>query len=347
MVTAPGQWRVAVVGLGALGNELVRQLGLLGVEEALLVDPDRVEVSNLAKCAFFRTPGAVGRPKAEVLAGIAGQWFPQTRWEALVAEIADVGWRKLADRQVLFAGVDRDSARLELARISTRLDAPVCDGGMDTAGAGGRVSWYPGRRAACHGCRLTAARRREWLRTWSSAAYPCRIPEEAGGWTATPQLAAMTAALQVHCALEWIGRGERQARSVEFRLSAPLRLEEIRLPVNGACPFHSGRAPRLVPIEQPFREALGKGEQACWEWPVCLLARCLDCREEWSPRMRAVRFRRLGACPRCGSRRLLELDTRSALAWDDPAAALRPAELGLPPDHLYSIRKGRKREEPA
>lgn len=340
-------WRVAVIGLGALGNELVRQLGLLGVAEVLLVDPDVVEPANLAKCAFFRRPGAAGRLKAEVLAEAGGEWFPRTRWIPAAAEIADVGWARLAGRQVLFAGVDRESARLEIARIATRLDLPVCDGGMDTAGAGGRVSWYPGRRAACHGCRLTAARRREWLRSWSSAAHPCRVPEEPGGWTATPQLAAMTAAMQVHFAIGWARSGEREARSVEFRLEAPLRLEEIRLPLNGGCPFHGPGPARLVPIAGPFREALAEGEEACWEWPVCLRARCLDCRHEWNPRQRAVRLRRQGACPACGSRRLLELETRSSVSRAEPLAELAPEDLGLPPDHLYSIRKGRKREESA
>ncbi|MGC8761170.1 MAG: ThiF family adenylyltransferase [Bryobacteraceae bacterium] len=336
---------MAVVGLGALGNELVRQLGLLGVGEALLVDPDRVEESNLAKCVFFRLAGAVGRFKAEVLAEAGREWFPETRWIPVRAEVADVGWARLSGRQVLFAGVDRESARLEIARISTRLNIPVCDGGLDTGGAGGRVSWYPGAGGACHGCRLTAARRREWLQSWSSVAHPCRVPQEPGGWTATPQLAAVTAALQVHFAVEWLGRGEGEGRSVEFRLEEPLRLEEIRLAVNEACPFHTAEERPLAPIAGPFRDALAEGEAACWEWPVCLKARCLDCGHEWRPLVRAVRLRREGLCPQCGGRRLLELDTRAGVARDDPLAARRPEELGLPPEHLYSIRKGRKREE--
>jgi hypothetical protein len=65
------------------------------------------------------------------------------------------------------------------------------------------------------------------------------------------------------------------------------------------------------------------------------------------PRQRAVRLRREGRCPACGSRRLLELDTRACVARDEPLAQLAPPELGLPPDHLYSIRKGRKQEETA
>ncbi|MEJ5367178.1 MAG: ThiF family adenylyltransferase [Bryobacteraceae bacterium] len=339
--------RAAIAGLGALGNELFRQLGLLGVGEALLIDPDLVEPSNLAKCAFFRAPGAVGRRKADVLAEIGSEWFPATRWTPLPVEMADVGWQRLSGLDVLFCGLDRDSARLEAARISTRLDLPVCDGGMSASGAAsGRVSWFPGRGAACFCCRLTAQRRRELLQTWSSSAHPCHVPEEPGGWSATPMLAAMTAALQVHCAAAWLSRGEGEARSVEFRLEGALRMEEVRIPADETCPFHGSTGP-LVPVAGTFREVLRRGEAAAWEWPVCLRARCLDCGAEFEPRERATRFRRSGRCPRCGSRRLLELETRSRVSYGEPWAEFRPEQLGLPAEHLYSIREGELMEEPA
>lgn len=339
--------RTAIAGLGALGNELFRQLGLLGVEEVLLIDPDAVEPSNLHKCAFFRAPGAVGRHKAEVLAETGAAWFPATRWMPLAAEIADVGWRRLQGLDVLFCGLDRDSARLEAARISTRLNLPVCDGGMSTSGAAsGRVTWFPGRGAACFCCRLTAQRRRELLQSWSSTAHPCRVPEEPGGWSATPMLAAVTAAMQVHCAAQWLSRGEREARSVEFRMDEPLRLEELRVQADETCPFHTAPE-RWISVEGPFREALAEGQAAAWEWPVCLRARCLECGAEFEPRERVTRFRRAGRCPRCGSRRMLELENRTHVTSGEALAALRPEELGLPAEHLYSIREGHFMEEPA
>lgn len=337
--------RVAVIGVGALGNELFRQLGLHGASEVLLIDPDRVERSNLAKCAFFRQPGAVGRPKAEVLAELGQAWFSSTAWIPLACEIADVGWNLLRGCGLLFSGVDRDSARLELARISTRLGVPVCDGGMSTSGAAaGRVSWFPGREAACFCCRLTARTRREYLLTWSSAAHPCRVPGEPGGWSATPALAAVTAALQVHYGLEWLRRGEAEARSIEFRLEAPPRLEEMRIPLDESCPFHT-EPPLLTPVSGPLSEVLKPGQEIAWEWPLCFRARCLDCGAEFEPRLRVARFRREGACPRCGGRGLLELDNRNRIAAGDPLAARTPEELGLPAEHLYSIREGFPVEE--
>ncbi len=340
MNAEPALGRAAIIGLGALGNELFRQLGLLAVEEVLLIDPDRVEPSNQAKCAFFRAPGAVGKPKADVLAGIGREWFPETRWEPLAAEIADVGWQRLQACGLLFCGLDRDSARLEVARISTRLGLPVCDGGMiTTGGAAGRVTWFPGRGAACFCCRLTARRRREYLQTWSSAAHPCRVPQEPGGWSATPALAAATAALQVHYGFEWLRRGEPEARSVEFRLDQPLRLEEVRIPLDKSCPFHAAPPP-LAPVSGPLSNALRPGQEIAWEWPLCLRARCLDCGAEFEPRLRVTRFRREGACPRCGRRRLLELDNRNRIAHGDPLARQAPEDLGLPAEHLYSIQEG-------
>ncbi|MFP4057947.1 MAG: HesA/MoeB/ThiF family protein [Candidatus Brocadiia bacterium] len=56
---------VLVVGLGAVGNEVAKNLALAGVGGLTLVDPDRVELSNLNRCIFFRERD-VGKPKVHV-----------------------------------------------------------------------------------------------------------------------------------------------------------------------------------------------------------------------------------------------------------------------------------------
>ena len=55
--------RVLVVGAGALGNEVVKNLALLGVGTILIIDRDVVEPSNLSRSVLFRLADG-GRPKA-------------------------------------------------------------------------------------------------------------------------------------------------------------------------------------------------------------------------------------------------------------------------------------------
>ena len=66
-----------VIGVGGLGCPAALSLAERGVRELHLVDPDRVELSNLQRQILFRTPD-VGRPKVEVAAQRLAAAFPQT-----------------------------------------------------------------------------------------------------------------------------------------------------------------------------------------------------------------------------------------------------------------------------
>src|SRR6185295_5874786 len=59
--------RVLVVGAGALGNEVIKNLALLGVGTVFVIDLDTVEPSNLSRSVLFRSEDG-GKPKAEVAA---------------------------------------------------------------------------------------------------------------------------------------------------------------------------------------------------------------------------------------------------------------------------------------
>ena len=55
--------RVLVCGAGALGNEIVKNLALLGVGNVLIADMDRIENSNLSRSVLYRASDN-GEPKA-------------------------------------------------------------------------------------------------------------------------------------------------------------------------------------------------------------------------------------------------------------------------------------------
>src|SRR5262245_54273409 len=69
------QAKVVVVGAGALGNEIIKNLALLGVGNLFIADLDDVENSNLSRSILYRANDN-GRSKAEVAAEAARDIYP-------------------------------------------------------------------------------------------------------------------------------------------------------------------------------------------------------------------------------------------------------------------------------
>ena len=325
--------RLAVVGVGALGAEVARLLALCGAGELVLVDPDRLETSNLTRSALCGEAD-IGRFKAEALAQRIGERCPDVRITAVNREIADTGWGALAGCNVLFVCVDRDSARLEAARIATRLDLPMCDGGLGGVTAeSGRVSLFGGAAAACFCCRLTADRRRELLREWHSQPHPCGAPEAAEVRASTPLIASLVAAHQVDGGLRALPGGE--SSSIDVRLGALPELHRFQLVRSAGCPFHTTRR-RWFAVETTFAEALRQHSAVGWEWPLCTRAKCRTCGREWRPLERVSRLRLRGVCPACGAGGILPVEAIREIRPGSEWEHARPAEIGLPDDHRYT-----------
>ena len=69
------QAKVLVIGAGALGNEILKNLALLGVGNVVVADRDRIENSNLSRSVLFRGEDC-GLSKADVAAARAGKSIP-------------------------------------------------------------------------------------------------------------------------------------------------------------------------------------------------------------------------------------------------------------------------------
>ena len=67
--------KVLVVGAGALGNEIVKNLALLGVGNVLIADMDRIENSNLSRSVLYRAADN-GQFKAEAAAAGGAEYLP-------------------------------------------------------------------------------------------------------------------------------------------------------------------------------------------------------------------------------------------------------------------------------
>jgi len=350
---------VLVVGAGALGNEAIRILGLIGVGHVLVADPDTVEPSNLTRSVFFRMAGAVGKNKAVAIAEAARLLMPDTTVEAFPLEVADIGFQRISRAGLVFGCVDNDLARVETAYVSTALDIPVIDAGMGSPDrAEGRVSFFPGRGAACFSCLLTSRRRREILTLWQSPSLPCWDTGDAARARpvpSTPTLAALMGALQVELGLRRVLHPDEgsatEAETTEISLASPQRLSAHKLPLDRTCPFHEPEVSRVASpgpesetTVERLLESAGSGEWPCLQldWPVCVRAACLECTHTWSPMLRVAAFRRRAPCPRCGTSRVQELEVLRSIPKDSPWASFPLAKIGVPEHHLHTISDGRR-----
>jgi molybdopterin-synthase adenylyltransferase len=342
--------RAVVAGAGALGNEVVKCLGLLGLGHILIVDPDTVEPSNLTRSVFFRQDDSIGANKAAVMAQAAGKLFPASNITAFPGEIADVGFQHLRDAGIVFSCVDSDLARVEIAYIATKLNIPVSDGGLGTADyRQGRVSYFPDRHAACYGCLLSSRLRRDILTLWSSPARPCWDMNETGtgmAFPSTPTMSAMIGALQVELGLRGLLQPPAGAFTVELSLTEVPALRQYELRQAKNCPFHQAPGMLVTPCSESgtIHELLDQTGLAdpvlVLDWPVCACARCITCGAEFLPMRRLADFRKRSRCPRCGARDLQEMETVYSVNRSSRWAGHRPADLGLPPSHMFSILSG-------
>ena len=146
------QAKALVVGAGALGNEVLKNLGLLGIGEVTILDFDKVEASNLSRSVLFRESD-VGCFKAEVAAERLKEINPGVTAHAVVGDIlCDLGWGDIAKMDLIFGCLDNRLARLWLNRWAFRAGKAWVGGGI--LNLSGQVTVYRDGEA-CFECGLT------------------------------------------------------------------------------------------------------------------------------------------------------------------------------------------------
>ncbi len=145
--------RVMVVGCGALGNEVLKNLALCGVGHVVCVDFDRVEVGNLSRSVLFRQKDADdGRLKVEVVRERLLELNPELDVRTFNGDIVyDIGLGIIRSMDVVVSCVDSRWARFIINRHCIRMNRPWVDGGIAVAEGTARV-FLPGRN--CYACSL-------------------------------------------------------------------------------------------------------------------------------------------------------------------------------------------------
>ena len=78
--------RVLVIGAGALGNEILKNMALLGFLHVIVVDMDRIELTNLSRAILFRGKD-VGQSKADTVAAAYRELLPDAIVQPLTANV--------------------------------------------------------------------------------------------------------------------------------------------------------------------------------------------------------------------------------------------------------------------
>src|SRR5580704_15585213 len=120
-----------VIGAGALGNEILKNLALLGCANIVVVDLDRIETSNLSRSVLFRASD-VGRSKAEAIAHGYRELLPEANVQPFTGNVMqDCGLGLFAWADIILAGLDNREARLWINRAAWKVNRPWIDGAIE------------------------------------------------------------------------------------------------------------------------------------------------------------------------------------------------------------------------
>jgi molybdopterin/thiamine biosynthesis adenylyltransferase len=144
--------RVLVIGAGALGNEILKNLALLGFQQIVIVDLDRIEESNLSRTILYRSDD-IGEFKAIVAAQSVKEISPGISIQPVVGNVIhDCGLGLFRWSDVVLAGLDNREARLWINRSAWKMNRPWIDGAIE--GINGVARVFLPRSAPCYECTL-------------------------------------------------------------------------------------------------------------------------------------------------------------------------------------------------
>jgi len=130
---------VLLAGAGAIGNEVAKNLAMLGIGKLFIADRDNVELSNVSRMIFFESSD-VGKNKAEVLARNIHRKYPFVETVAFRGLLEKMPLKFYLDSDVLLCGLDNVVSRIYLAQVARKYSIPMVDGGI--TGLDARVHVY-------------------------------------------------------------------------------------------------------------------------------------------------------------------------------------------------------------
>jgi adenylyltransferase/sulfurtransferase len=341
--------KVLVVGAGALGNEIIKNLALLGVGRVFVIDLDTVEHSNLSRSVMFRASDE-GRSKAEAVAEAARDIYPNIRIQPYQGNaVYDLGLGVFRWADIVLGALDNREARLAINRGAFKVNRPWIDGAIEKLDGVARV-FVPG--GPCYECTMS---KEDWrlLELRRSCALLTRKQMSAGKVPTTPTSASIIAAIQVQEAVKFLHGLDTLAGKGYHFFGLTHDSYVVEYSRKDECYSHdafetvssinkASTEVKLGELLSFVKEKLGPDAVIELNNDVLTELHCHGCGTS-----EAV-FRSLGQvteedgrCPGC--RQMREVRTISTLYGDEEYLHLSFRELGVPPFDIISARNGDRR----
>jgi molybdopterin/thiamine biosynthesis adenylyltransferase/DNA-binding transcriptional regulator YhcF (GntR family) len=338
--------RVMVVGAGALGNEVLKNLALMGVGNLFIVDFDTIEAANLSRSVLFRAEDN-GQKKAEVAARRVKELNPDVHVQYFHGDVnTALGLGVFRRMDAIIGCLDNREARLSINRFAYRLNKPWVDGAIQELFGLVRV-FVPGQ-GACYECTLTEQARREM-----SLRYSCPLLARQnillGKVPTTPTISAIVGGMQSQEALKLIHQMPVNAGQVthingltnEFHTTAYKPVDDCESHwVYGEITELAERKASTTSVAEMLRlarEALGHDAILELDQEIVTQLECHQCEtitDVFKP-ISQVSYNE-GICPGCGE--LREVHMAHIVVGDEPFLNRTLLGIGVPPLHIVRAR---------
>lgn len=198
-----------VIGAGAIGNELLKNLALLGFGYVFVCDMDHISSSNLSRTVLFSSDD-LGKQKAPV----AVQKYreicvdPSARADCFDGNVnADLGAGVFRRMDVVIGCLDNLQTRFETNRKCNLLQKPYFDAGISELTWNLTVTHYP--KSPCWACSMSARLETEAMNFERHSCDVTKAEAEKKGHAPTVQVASsMVSALQSQEVIKYLVRDE-------------------------------------------------------------------------------------------------------------------------------------------
>lgn len=229
-----------MVGAGALGNEVAKDLALSGFRDITIVDMDHVVGSNLNRCLFFTDEDArSGASKAEAVVEGVKRLCPDSRPICRTARVQELPDSLFSEHDVVLGCLDNIDARIHANSHSYVAGKHYIDGGME--GFLGKVVVARPPDGACVQCGMNRSHAKVAGLRFSCTGRDTVFyePRVAAEITTT----SVIAAVMVREALKVVsGRPDMLLANAFFYDGQRNAAEEMEIPLDPSCPVHLGKS---------------------------------------------------------------------------------------------------------